>query len=508
MEPLDMNTENVFRPSPEELAYGLMTAEFPGPELPEGFFKKPYGGVILFAKNIRSPRQLKELTGRIRSEAGGEILIGVDQEGGTVTRVSFPGMTPLCGNMAIGRTGSEDLAFRNGRICGWEIAELGFNCDFAPCSDVNSNPLNPIIGTRSFGESPELVAKMAAAFARGLEAGGVIACAKHFPGHGDTGVDSHLAMPVSQKTLKELEECELIPFMEVVRAGIPMIMTSHICFPKIDPGLPATLSKRILTGVLRERLGFDGVIITDSMAMKGIRNGFGYGEAAVRALEAGADMLIACGAESERDEAAKAIVNALKSGRLKEEALTESLLRTRRALAERRDAPPPEDGMETARETARRSIEVKRGGGLAGRRIPETLVVCPEKLRPSPHSAPSENPWLPELMGYADAELFDPETGACDDREIRRKAMKARRIVFMVSESGRLKGPQLKVAELLRPFGPKTVAMSANSPYVEEDLDWAAGYVNAFSGGRLSIESAVAAIDGLGCGGPESQEKI
>lgn len=492
-------TEKKYMINDEELIYGLMTAEFSGTELPDGFFDRPYGGVILFAKNIGSPKQLKCLIADIKERAGRDILISVDQEGGSVTRVNFPDMTPLSGNMAIGMSGSERLAFLNGVICGREIRDFGFNVDFAPCADINSNPDNPIIGVRSFGEDPDKVSCMTASFLKGLKAGGIIPCAKHFPGHGDTSFDSHLTMPVSHKTYGELEECELIPFVSAIRAGVPMIMTSHISFPSVDPsGLPATLSKDILTGILRNRLGFDGVIITDSMAMDGVRKKFGYGRACALALKAGADMLIACGSEDHRKEAFDEIKKAVDCGEIDRDALVRSFARIKSMLASVPEGIRAENPLAISEETARRAIEIRKNiNGLFGRKFEKTLIICPEKFKLSPHSAPTENPYFADYMPYADKEFFDIDTGRRDAKAIFRKAEAADRIILIISLNGRLQGPQKDIADSLKPYAEKTAVISSHSPYIEKDLKWAAAYMNSFCGGRLSMKAAASASDGI-----------
>ncbi|MCA9794380.1 MAG: hypothetical protein KC910_21380, partial [Candidatus Eremiobacteraeota bacterium] len=219
--------------------------------------------------------------------------------------------------------------FEAHRIMGREMASLGIHLDFAPCLDVNCNPDNPIIGVRSFGDDPELVGRHGQAAIRGLREGGVGSTAKHFPGHGDTSQDSHIALATVPHSRERLEKVELAPFRAAIQAEVEAIMTAHITFPAFDPtpGLPATLSHPILTGLLRQQMGFEGVIFTDSMAMLAIADRFGVAEAAVMSVEAGADVVLACGPFQNHLESLRGLVEAVQSGRLAEERLDASLER-------------------------------------------------------------------------------------------------------------------------------------------------------------------------------------
>ncbi|MGI6542757.1 MAG: beta-N-acetylhexosaminidase [Limnochordia bacterium] len=255
------------------------------------------GGVILMTRNIRDAEQVTRLTQKLqmlagRNGAGIPLFIAVDQEGGYVARIRFDRRYP--GNMALGAARSPDLTRRVAEAMGREMRAAGINMNFAPVVDVNSNPNNPVIGVRSFGEQPRLVAELGAAYVAGLHDAGVVATTKHFPGHGDTAQDSHIALPTVPHERQRLEQVELYPFREVIAAGTDAIMTAHVTFPAIEPtaGLPATLSDKVLTNLLRQELGFSGLVITDAMEMKAIVNNFGVGEAAVKAVQAGADIVL------------------------------------------------------------------------------------------------------------------------------------------------------------------------------------------------------------------------
>lgn len=267
------------------------------------------GNVILFGNNCESGAQISALTESIQravTEAtGAPALIAVDQEGGAVTRIT-DGATVYPGAMAFSASGGEPTALDpvpeanalriEGEFVGEELRALGINCNLAPVADVNTNPLNPVIGVRSYGDDPGRVAGAAAAYALGLQSRGVLSVAKHYPGHGDTSVDSHYGLPVSQKSLDELAAAELVPFLTAGKAGVAGVMAAHILYPRIDPdGRPATLSKAVLTGMLREgeglSNGFEGLIFTDSMRMGAVTSQYGIGNACVLAVNAGADIL-------------------------------------------------------------------------------------------------------------------------------------------------------------------------------------------------------------------------
>src|SRR2546421_1208863 len=225
------------------------------------------GNIILFSRNIGDARQVLELTQclqRIAKEAGHRhpLLIAIDQENGLVQRLG-EAATVFPGNMALGAIGSDEIAYQVALATGRELQALGINMNLAPVIDVNNNPANPVIGVRSFGEDPHLVARLAAAMVKGYHDAGILSCLKHFPGHGDTTVDSHLALPTIPHTLQRLEEVELVPFRSGIEAGAPSVMIAHIHFPSLmqDKVLPATVSSAVISELLRKQLGYDGVII-------------------------------------------------------------------------------------------------------------------------------------------------------------------------------------------------------------------------------------------------------
>ena len=301
------------------------------------------GGVVLFSRNIQSPQQTAELTNQLQRLAGATshqipLFIGIDQEGGWVIRLK-EGATVLPGNMALGATDSTALAERAGEVTAVELAAVGVNLNFAPVMDVNNNPNNPVIDRRSFGESPELVSRLGVPYIHGLQRHGVLATAKHFPGHGDTTVDSHFDLPTVNHDRERIHALELQPFRAAIDADVAAIMTAHIIYPAFDPDRPATLSPTILTDLLRKELGFEGLLITDDMEMKAIDDRYRSGEAAVMAIEAGADIVMVLWTPAKQLETFDALLSAVKSGRISQARLDQSvrrILKSKEAAFDRR----------------------------------------------------------------------------------------------------------------------------------------------------------------------------
>lgn len=252
-----------------------------------------FGGFVLFKRNCGTPRQIHSLCRNLWTHATDHPpLIAIDQEGGAVHRLPYP-FTHFPAAAKIGAWQDPGLAYRVGRASASELALVGINLNFAPVLDVNSNPLSPI-GERAFGTDSRSVTVMASAWAHGLKDGGIIPCAKHFPGHGGTDQDSHIALPVVDKSWGELQTVELPPFIEACRSGIEALMTAHVKFAALDPTHVATLSEPILTGLLRHQLGYDGVVFSDDMEMKAVSEYYDPGEAAALALYAGVDIMLFC----------------------------------------------------------------------------------------------------------------------------------------------------------------------------------------------------------------------
>ncbi|TXN32623.1 glycoside hydrolase family 3 protein [Lacisediminihabitans profunda] len=323
-------------------AAGVLLPGFAGTTLPDWLeqrLRHGLAGVCLFAENIVSGDQVRRLTDRIR-QANPLALIAIDEEGGDVTRLFAATGSPYPGNAILGRIDDLDYTEAVARSVGWQLRLAGCSLDFAPDVDINSNPDNPVIGVRSFGTDPALVARHSAAWVRGLESTGVASSAKHFPGHGDTAQDSHLALPVVDLSPDELRERELAPFRAAIEAGTSTIMTSHIVLPQVDAEGPATFSRRILGDLLRGELGFAGLIVTDALDMAGASAEIGIPAAAVRAVDAGCDLLCigTRNTAEQLDEIERALLDAISAGTLSAARLEEAATRNRdlaRVLDER-----------------------------------------------------------------------------------------------------------------------------------------------------------------------------
>jgi beta-N-acetylhexosaminidase len=352
----------------DELGRAAATCLFPGfdgvtvPDWLRRWLGRGLGGVVLFGRNIEGPDQVSSLTRSLRAEHG-DLLVATDEEGGDVTRLEARTGSSYPGNWALGVVDDVALTEEVAASIASELAAVGINFDFAPVADVNSNPDNPVIGIRSFGSEPALVARHVAAFVTGLQHQGVAACAKHFPGHGDTSQDSHLELPVVDGDPAEALE----PFRAAIAAGVRSVMTAHVRVPALDDE-QATLSPRILQELLREELGFAGVAITDALEMRAVSATVGVEEGAVRALAAGADALCLGAEVDDRllEATHNAVVGAVASGRLAEERLQEAASRVAGLAVWARRPSAEAARRELGADGARRALEVKGDVRITG----------------------------------------------------------------------------------------------------------------------------------------------
>ena len=297
------------------------------------------GNIILFSRNVRDARQVLELTQSLQmiaKEAGHHypLLIAIDQENGIVQRLG-EAATIFPGNMALGAIGSEEITYEVALATGRELKALGLNMNLAPVVDVNNNPANPVIGVRSFGEDPHQVARLGSAMVKGYHKAGMLSCLKHFPGHGDTAVDSHLALPIIPYAFQRLEALELVPFRIGIEAGAESVMIAHVSFPALTQNdmLPATLSHAIVQGLLREKLGFSGVILSDCMEMNAISETFGTQSAVVKALRAGIDLVLVSHHYTQQRGSIEAIQEAVQTRELPPQAVQQAAERVLRLKA-------------------------------------------------------------------------------------------------------------------------------------------------------------------------------
>lgn len=330
--------------SNEQLAAQLLVVGFDGTEVNEhlaAWLERGVGGVILFRRNVAEPEKILSLCREIYARAAhSPPIISIDQEPGLIVRLKAP-FTEWPGAAALGATGSERLLEDVGSAIARELKAVGINTDWAPVADVHSNPDNPIIGPRAFSANPKDAGRLACAFIRGMQNAGVAACAKHFPGHGDTATDSHISLPVVDRPREQIEATELPPFAACAAEGVASMMSAHVLYPDLDPENPATVSKKIISGLLREKLGYDGVVVTDDLAMAGIAVGRAHEDIAAASIAAGCDILLAGQDFPNQERYLRGVVEAMGNGTLSRERVEQSVARIHR-LKEQFATPPPQ----------------------------------------------------------------------------------------------------------------------------------------------------------------------
>jgi beta-N-acetylhexosaminidase len=431
------------------------------------------GGVVLFGRNIRDPEQVAALTGRLR-EVRPALVVATDEEGGDVTRLEAATGSSSPGNLALGVVDDVELTREVYASIGHDLASLGVSLDFAPVADVSTNPDNPVIGVRSFGSDPELVARHVAAAVEGLQGAGVSACAKHFPGHGDTSVDSHLELPVSDGEL----EPHLLPFRAAIAAGVDSVMTAHVVVPSLGPE-PATINAAAL-GLLRRELGFDGPIVSDAIEMQAVAATVGVQEAAVRSLAAGVDALC-LGADLAVEPVHRAVVAAVESGRLTEARLSEAAARLERLERTPTSTTAPAPSLGEA--AARRALRVSGSAALPS--APTVVELVPAS---NVAAGPSE-------YGIGDAlRRHLPETAVLRLQDGDEPGeLNSRPLVIVLRDGGRHSWQRRVAVDL--------IVRRPDAVFVETGLPgWrpygAAAVVETLGAGRVNLDAAAAALSG------------
>ncbi len=467
--------------------------DFPGPEITPGLERLVregrIGGVILFAKNVRAPGQVRALIAdlqRLASAAGlPPLLVCVDQEGGAVNRL-WEGVTVFPSPMAVAAAGRPEDAAAVGQITARELRAVGITVNHAPVLDVNSNPANPVIGPRAFGDDPEQVALMGTAYVLAASGEGLLVTPKHFPGHGATASDSHHHLPVVRKDRAALEREDLLPFARVLRAGAEAVMVGHLVVPAVDPELPATLSSAVLEGLLRRALGWDGLVVSDSMAMKALAR-WPRGEAAVAALRAGVDLILACGTEQEQYETLQAVREAAADGRLSPRALHGSAQRIRAAKQKYRASPdvPAPAGAPAHRGVAR---------DIADRAV--TLVRCAHGVLPLVQSRVAVVDLAPECPSAATT-LAD----ALRDGGLRVTLQSVAGVdgfsgPVVAVTPGRGVPPAAEVADLLGRVGGRLVLVGVGAPYELAAFPQVATYLVTYGPDPSSLRAAARVLVG------------
>jgi beta-N-acetylhexosaminidase len=464
----------------ERLATGCIFPAFPGPVAPDWLRRRlaeGLGGVVLFAWNVESREQLAELTDSLRAE-NEDVLNGIDEEGGDVTRLEVATGSSYPGNAALGVVDDVELTEQVAAAIGSDLAEVGVNLNLAPVADVNSNPENPVIGIRSFGSDAELVARHVAAFTRGLQRMGVAACAKHFPGHGDTAEDSHHALPV----VEAIEEAALLPFRAAVEAGVTSIMTAHIVVRALGEE-PATTSRAILHDLLRGELGFEGLVMTDALEMRAISATVGVEEGAVRAIAAGADAL--CLGHDLFDESVvsvrDALVDGVRSRRLAEDRLVDAASRVRRVAEWARSASQPlRVESEVGRDAARRAVHVE-----GPEPVPRPSLVVelePEAGMAAGRLLESPGDWFGHVV--SDAEVRRLRDERVEDVL---RAANGRQLVVIARDAHRHEWERRAIEALLAAAG-EAVVVEIGLPYWRPRA--ATTYVATYGAGRVNVEAA------------------
>jgi beta-N-acetylhexosaminidase len=469
----------------ERQAAACLLASFPGhgaPDWARRWLERGLGGIVLFADNVRDRDQVAELTRGLRAERE-ELVVAIDEEGGDVTRLEAATGSSYPGNLALGAVDDVELTSAVAGAIAAELAAVGVTLNLAPVADVNSNPQNPVIGVRSFGSDPELVARHVAAFVAGIQARGVAACAKHFPGHGDTATDSHLALPAVDAGREELFAGPLVPFQAAIEAGVSAVMTAHLIVRALDP-VPATISETLVSGVLRSELGFEGVVVSDALEMRAISATLGIEEGAVSALGAGVDAL--CIGHDVDDELVGrihgAIVGAVREGRLPAERLAhaaEAVMRLASSAAPATNGPPDRAlGAVAARRAVRARGEVALGAA--------PLVV---ELEPAPLVA--AGPAAHGLGSAINKRRPESEVIALHDRPEDTAALvgaaNGRPLVVVMRDAARHPWQQAVASELLG-LRPDAVVVETGLP------GWlparATASVETYGAGRVNLETA------------------
>jgi beta-N-acetylhexosaminidase len=465
----------------ERLAAACIFPSFPGYRAPDWVRRRiegGLGGICLFSYNVRDGAQLAALTASLRA-ASAELLIGIDEEGGDVTRLEADRGSSYPAAGALGAVDELELTERVAAAIGADLAAVGVNLDFAPVADVNANPANPVIGLRSFGADAELVAAHVAAFVTGLQGQGIAGCAKHFPGHGSTELDSHLELPVVLGDVRD----GLEPFRAAIAAGVQTIMTAHVLAPALD-NAPATVSRAVVHGLLRGELAYDGLVLADALEMKALSGTLGVARSAVLALKAGVDALLIghdLGEEAVAEVQA-ALVDAVSSDTLGEDRLREAAGRVARTGAW---AASTRTGVPVDREAARlvARLALRAEGELALDTLP--LVV---ELRPPANSAAGE---AEHSLGSVLAELYPgTRTVVLDEANIatgRASAIQGgRQLVIVVRDAHRHEWIRAAADELVS-AAPRSVVVELGLPVWRPGS--ARGYVATLGGGRASYEA-------------------
>jgi len=470
----------------------------------EHFSKYPFGNFILFARNLKDYKRVRcfidDLQSIAKQVSGIPAFISLDQEGGMVHRVRS-GATHFPASMAIAASNISHVC-EMGRIKGLELRRLGFNINHAPVVDVNNNPKNPVIGIRSYSDDPATVAKIAVQYIKGLQSSKVIANAKHFPGHGDTNLDSHLALPVIEHTMDRLNAIELLPFKEAIASGVDAIMAAHIIFKALDEKFPATLSHKVITELLRKELKFDGLVLTDCLSMDAVRRHYTMEKGCVLAINAGVDLLCLCTDYDVQISCYDAVLEAVKNGEIliaKIDAAVERILKYKKKYACGEAEPEPMESYpvheQLADEISKKSITLVKGGDLlplSGKTffaispIPEPSSVADDEVENLDSFAKSICPHHAEISINPSEWEINEIVSKIEGYEI---------IVYAVYNAIQNPG-QVELYKALKDAGKQIVLVLLRAPYDLTQMRDADVQVVAYEYTRRSVENTIAALFG------------
>lgn len=503
----------------QKLLFAFHGKEELSPEIIQAFKSYHPSGITYFRSlNMESAAQIKALSQSLQDlarELGLPLLlIAADQEGGQLT--AFGDGTPLPGNMALGATRSTELARKAGEVLGREMAALGINVNYAPCADVNVNPHNPVVGVRSFGEDPILAGDLAAAMIEGIQSQGVAATVKHFPGHGDTASDSHHGLGTVPHSRERLDAVELPPFRAALRADAKVVMTAHLGIPSIDGEIPppATLSPNIINGLLRRELGFDGVVVTDAMDMRAIRQGELLREDSLRAAQAGADLLLMTSDPQDQRRAYEALLNGAQTGQLvpnELQASVDRITRLKNWLIEHKTSPALSviqctEHMQVANEIAEKSITLVRDEQKympikleAGKRI-AVIIPVPQDLTPADTSSYIQ-PKLADCIRTHHAQTdefkisFAPSAQECDSMV---EQVRNYDLIVMGTINAYTEEKQAGLVRQLLRLNTPVIVVAMRLPYDLAAFPEASTYLCTYSILEPSMRAAANAMFGLG----------
>lgn len=484
------------------------------------------GGTVYFRRNVESVPQLAALSASLqrlpRSNSDIPLFISIDQEGGMVARLDHEGMSRIPGNMTLGAADDLSLTKATAQLAAEEMTALGINFNFAPCIDVNNNPGNPVIGVRSFGEDPLKVAEHGVAAITGYQEQGVIATAKHFPGHGDTAVDSHRGLASVPHDKERLNAVELLPFKHAIAAGVDAIMTAHVIFPAFEPdGIPATLSHKVLTELLRVELGYEGVIVTDCLEMHAISKECGIPEGAVQSIEAGADLVLVSHTLTDQIAAIEAVIAAVQEGRISEERINQSVERVLKLKEVRlgtnsadlkdeaaSDVPvpltPESESIPFLTRVAEKSVTlVKQASGMPLDKAKPVLVIWPELRHRTEVDEPAVHRYtLADALTACGVQVklavvgTQPEASELEHVLKMSGAYDQIVAVTYTAEGALPSGQKELVQELCRLHGDRVVAVSTRNPYDINEFPEVGTYLCLYENRSYALDALAKALIG------------